>query len=298
MRWAGVLPAITTPFREDGDVDHPALTAHVRWLLDTGCDGIIPLGSLGEGSALSFAEKEAVVRTCVAAAGDKPVVAAIAAASTREAVALARMAEQAGCRGLMVLPPYVHSGDAREALAHVAAVIRSVRIGCMLYNNPIAYGADFKPALVAKLAADHANLAAVKESSGDARRVTGIKALCGDRLAVFVGLDDMVVEGVAMGATGWVAGLVNALPEESVALFHLARKELARAAALYRWFLPLLRMDVVPDFVQRIKLVQQVVGRGSERVRGPRLALEGAERAAALALVEAALAARPVLEKA
>ena len=298
MRWAGVLTAITTPFREDGDIDHAALAAHVRWMLASGCDGIIPLGSLGEGSALSFAEKEAVVRSCVAAAGDKPVVAAVAAASTREAVALARMAEQSGCRGLMVLPPYVHSGDAREALAHVAAVLRSVRVDCMLYNNPIAYGADFVPTLVQRLAKEHANLAAVKESSGDARRVTGIRALCGDRLAVFVGLDDMVVEGVAMGAMGWVAGLVNALPEESVALFRLARKEPARALDLYRWFLPLLRMDVVPDFVQRIKLVQQVVGRGSERVRGPRLALEGAERAAALALVEAALAARPVLEKA
>jgi 4-hydroxy-tetrahydrodipicolinate synthase len=166
----------------------------------------------------------------------------------------------------------------------------------MLYNNPPAYGTDFTPPFVAELAAANDNLVAVKESSGDARRVTAIKALVGDRLDVLVGMDDMVVEGVAAGAVGWVAGLVNAFPRESVALFDLARAgKRAEANALYRWFLPLLRLDTVPEFVQLIKLVQQQVGQGDERVRLPRLPVHGALRAHALAVISNALATRPEL---
>jgi 4-hydroxy-tetrahydrodipicolinate synthase len=166
----------------------------------------------------------------------------------------------------------------------------------MLYNNPPAYKTDFLAPQIAELAAEYPNLQAVKESSGDARRVTAIKALCADRLAVFAGLDDMVVEGARMGARGWIAGLVNALPRETMALFRAAvRGEREKADALYRWFLPLLRMDVVPKFVQLIKLVQQEVGKGSERVRPPRLVLAGAEREAALETIRRSLAARPQL---
>jgi 4-hydroxy-tetrahydrodipicolinate synthase len=290
----GVLPAITTPFLADGAVDHEFLQRHARWLLEAGGAGLIPLGSLGEGATLAVDEKVAILRTLVAAAGDRPVLPGIAALSTRDAVALARAAEQAGCRGLMVLPAYVHQGDLREVRAHVEAVLRATRLPCMLYNNPPAYRTDFTPPFVAELAAANANLVAVKESSGDARRVTAIRALIGDRLDVLVGLDDMVVEGVAAGAVGWVAGLVNALPHESVALFRLARDGGAAAAqALYRWFLPLLRLDTVPEFVQLIKLVQQEVGQGSERVRPPRLPLEGAAREAALRTIRQALRERP-----
>jgi len=294
----GVLSAITTPFHDDDTVDHGSLAQSARWQLDAGCSGIIPLGSLGEGATLELDEKVAVVRTLVAACGDAPVLPGIAAASTRGAVALAKAVAAAGARGLMVLPPYVHKGGMHEALAHVAAVIGATGLPCMLYNNPPAYGTDFTPPCIAELASAHDELVAVKESSGDARRVTAVKALLGDRLDVLAGMDDMIVEGVAAGATGWVAGLVNALPEESVRLFELARAgHTAAAADLYRWFLPLLRLDTVPEFVQLIKLVQQEVGRGSERVRAPRLLLHGAAREQALATIRNALAARPAVSR-
>jgi 4-hydroxy-tetrahydrodipicolinate synthase len=223
-------------------------------------------------------------------------VAGIAALSTREAAALARAAADAGCAGLMVLPPYVYQGSWDEMHAHLDAVITATPLGCMLYNNPIAYGTDFLPAQVQVLAAQHANLHAVKDSSGDVRRITAMRTLLGDRLALYVGLDDAVVEGVAAGAVGWVAGLVNALPRESVVLFEQAvGGGHAEARALYEWFLPLLRLDTVSSFVQLIKLAQQECGMGHERVRLPRLALAGAERVAALDVIRAALAARPAV---
>jgi 4-hydroxy-tetrahydrodipicolinate synthase len=194
----------------------------------------------------------------------------------------------------MVLPPYVYRTDARETAAHFAAVLEATPLPCMLYNNPVAYGTDVSPEALAELAARHPNLEAVKESSADVRRVSAIRALLGTRLAIFMGVDDLIVEGVAAGAVGWIAGLVNALPEESVRLFDLASTPAhsAEARALYEWFLPLLRLDVVPKFVQLIKLAQQEVGLGSERVRPPRLPLEGKERDEALALIRERLAAR------
>jgi 4-hydroxy-tetrahydrodipicolinate synthase len=299
MNWNGVLPAITTPFTTDGDVDPAFLARHARWMIDAGCTGIVALGSLGESATLSVTEKIAVLRTLVDAVGDRaPVVAGIAALSTDEAVGLARTAVQTGCRGLMVLPPYVYSTDWREMRAHVSAVIAATPAPCMLYNNPIAYRTDFRPEHVAELAGTHDNLVAIKESSADVRRISAIRQLLGQRLQILVGVDDLIVEGIDAGATGWVAGLVNALPRESVALFRLAlqgRSAPARAEAdaLYGWFRSLLELDTVPKFVQLIKLVQAEVGWGSERVRGPRLELEGAERAAALAIVRTARKARP-----
>jgi 4-hydroxy-tetrahydrodipicolinate synthase len=292
--WRGIFPAITTPFSEDGAVDHAFLARHARWLVDAGCAGIIPCGSLGEGATLTSDEKRAVLDTLVAAVGERvPVIPGVAALSTDDAVRFARAAERAGCRGLMVLPPYVYSTDAREMHAHVSAVIAATPLPCMLYNNPVSYRTDFVPAEVAELCARHPNLAAVKESSGDVRRVTAIRALLGDRLDIAIGVDDLVVEAIDAGATGWVAGLVNAFPRESVAVFDLARRgERDRALAIYRWFLPLLRMDTVPKFVQLIKLVQERAGMGSARVRPPRLALAGDELAAAEAVIAAALAGR------
>ncbi len=290
----GVLPAITTPFTDADVVDHEFLAHHAQWQLDHGCGGIIPLGSLGEGATLDFDEKVAIVKTLVAAARGRPVLPGIAALSTRAAVGLAEAAERAGASGFMVLPPYVHKGPLREAVAHVSAVLGATKLPCMLYNNPPAYGVDFAPACIDELAAAHGNLVAVKESSGDARRVTAVRARLGDRLTVLVGLDDMVVEGVGAGASGWVAGLVNAFPAESVRLFDLARAgRRDEAATLYRWFLPLLRLDTVPEFVQLIKLVQAKVGRGNERVRLPRTPVQGALRVEALATIERALRERP-----
>ncbi len=293
-QWRGVFPAITTPFLTDGTVDHEFLAGHARRLVAAGSRGIVPLGSLGEGATLRFEEKVAVLRTLVGAVGDRvPVVPGIAALSTDEAVELARAAAGAGCAGLMVLPPYVYPGDWAEIRAHVEAIIGATPLSCMLYNNPIAYGFDFMPEQVRQLT-QHENLHAVKDSSGDVRRITAMRALLGDRLALFVGLDDAVVEGVAAGAVGWVAGLINALPEESVILFeHAQAGRHAEARTLYDWFLPLLRLDTVPKFVQLIKLVQAEVGLGDERVRAPRLALEGAEREMALAIINRQLAERP-----
>lgn len=292
-----VLSAITTPFGPDGAVDHAFLAQHARWQLDAGVAGIIPLGSLGEGATLDADEKVAVVRTLVAACGEHAVLPGIAAPSTRAAVALAKAAAAAGARGLMVLPAYVHKGELREATAHVGAVIAATSLPCMLYNNPPAYGTDFTAPCIAELAKAHGNLVAVKESSGDARRVTAVRAMVGARLDVLVGMDDMLVEGVAAGAAGWVAGLVNALPTESVRLFELARAGSTAAADLYRWFLPLLRLDTVPEFVQLIKLVQQELGQGNERVRPPRLPLHGAPREQALAAIRTALAGRPAVSR-
>lgn len=286
----GVLPAITTPFQPDGSVDHAALEAHARWMLSQGCTGLVPCGSLGEGATLSFEEKVAVIRTCLKAAEGKPVIPGIAALATSEAVRLAQAAHAAGAQGLMVLPPYVYVGDWAEMKAHMSAVISATPLPCLLYNNPVAYKVDFLPEQIAELAAAHPNLQGVKESSTDARRIAGIRALIGDRLALGVGVDDCLVEGVAMGASFWIAGLVNAFPKESVALFDLARAgKLAEAFPLYAWFLPLLRMDTVPKFVQLIKLVQQEMGWGSESMRAPRAVLQGAEREAALRTLKVAL---------
>lgn len=293
MTWRGVFPAITTPFREDLSVDHDFLSQHIEAMIASGCEGLVPLGSLGEAATLDHEEKRAVLRTCVdTVSGRIPVIAGVSALSTAEAVTLAKDAEALGCRGLMVLPPYVYKGDWRETQAHFRAVIRATGLSCMLYNNPIAYGTDVSPSQIRELC-DEANLHAVKESSTDVRRITGIREEIGDRLAIFVGVDDVIVEGIAAGAVGWIAGLVNALPDESVALFEMALAGSPKTRELYEWFLPLLRLDTVPKFVQLIKLVQQEVGLGSERVRPPRLEIVGAEREATIALIRLHLASRP-----
>lgn len=293
--WRGVIPAITTPFTADGAVDHAFLARHANQLIDAGCTGIVPLGSLGEGATLAFDEKLAIVRTLVEALGDRaPVIPGIAALSTAEAVRLAQESERLGARGLMALPPYVYSTDWREMGAHMRAILAATGLPVLLYNNPVAYKTDFIPEQIAELAAEFPLLQAVKESSCDIRRFAAIRALLGDRLELLVGMDDAIVEGVAMGAVGWIAGVVNAFPHESVRLYELAREGGAGAAMdLYAWLLPLLRMDTVPKFVQLIKLMQERVDMGSERVRAPRLVVEGAEREAALRVIDRAIATRP-----
>ena len=291
MNWRGVMPAITTPFDEQLNIDHAFAAKHCNWLVDNGCTGIVTPGSLGESATLTFDEKLALWSTVVEAVGNRvPVVAAIASLSTAEAIALSKRAGDAGCSGLMVLPPYVYRGDWREMKAHVEAIFRATNLSCMLYNNPVAYGTDFLPEQIRELAEEHANFEAVKESSTDVRRVTWIRELTGDRLAIFVGVDDAIVEAIAVGAGGWIAGLVNAFPKESVQLFDYAMKgEREKAIDLYNWFLPLLRMDPVPKFVQLIKLVQQEVGMGNARVRPPRLQLVGPELEEAIRVIREAV---------
>jgi 1-pyrroline-4-hydroxy-2-carboxylate deaminase len=301
MNWRGVMPAMTTGFNADLSVDHAFVARHAQWLAENGCTGIVCLGSLGEAATLEFDEKMAVVET-VAGAVRIPVVAAVSALSTAEAVRIARGAQHAGAQGLMILPPYVYKGDWREMKAHVAAVLKATPLEAMLYNNPVAYGTDFLPEQIVELADEFPNLVAVKESSTDVRRVTAIRALTqtktGNRLAIFVGVDDAIVEGIRAGAVGWIAGLVNALPRESVDLFDWAMEgRNAEADELYKWFLPLLRMDTVPKFIQLIKQVQQEFGVGSARVRGPRMEIVGAELQELREAVELARKTRPKVAK-
>jgi dihydrodipicolinate synthase/N-acetylneuraminate lyase len=294
MIWSGVMPAVTTPFDEKLAVDHAFLAQHAAWMLGNGCTGLVMLGSLGEGATLENSEKIDILKTAVRVAKNAPVVAAISSLSTPNAVTLAKQAEAVGCQALMVLPPYVYSSDWREMKNHVSAIIAATPLSCMLYNNPVAYKTDFLPAEIAELAAEHANLHAVKESSADVRRIAAIREVLGDRLAIFVGVDDVLVEGVNAGATGWIAGLVNAYPAESVELFQLARAgKREEVFELYRWFLPLLRMDTVPKFVQLIKWVQQQAGVGSARVRAPRMELTGEDLADAQTIFKTASANRP-----
>ena len=295
MNWKGVMPAITTSFSEDLHIDHDFMAGHCRWLLENGCAGIVVLGSLGEGATLSFEEKLQVLRTCVLAVhGRSPVVASVSALTTSEAIRIAKAAADLGCDALMVLPPYVYQGNWREMKTHVAAVFEATPLSCMLYNNPVAYGTDFLPEQIRELASEHENFEAVKESSADIRRISAIRALLDRRLEIFVGVDDAVLEAIGVGATGWIAGLANALPHESVDLFNFGMNgDRDKAFNLYRWFLPLLRMDTKPNFVQLIKLVQAEVGIGNARVRPPRLELMGDELEQAKKTIRDALRSRP-----
>lgn len=297
VNWQGVIPAITTPFNEDLSIDHEFFAEHALWQIEAGCVGIVPFGSLGEAATVSTAEKlESIERLVAALDGRAPVIPAVASLSTSDAVAFTRDAEAAGASGFMVLPPYVYSSDWREMRAHVSAVLDATALPSMLYNNPLAYATDFSPPQIAELAGQYPHMNAVKESSSDVRRIAWLRSLLGDRLEILVGVDDIIVESAAIGAGGWIAGLVNAFPEESVRLYDLAmagRKE--EAFELYRWFLPLLRLDIGTKFVQKIKLTQERVGRGNARVRGPRLELSGTELEETLAVIQRGIAERPQL---
>jgi 4-hydroxy-tetrahydrodipicolinate synthase len=295
MSWKGVIPALTTCFKNDLTVDYSFVAEHMSWMIEGGCTGIVVGGSLGEGATLSSQEKLELVKTGVQTLGPKaPIVAGVSALSTQEAVDFAKAAADYGCRGLMVLPPYVYRSDWREMKAHVAAVFKATGLSCMLYNNPVSYGTDFLPQQIVELAGEHENFHAVKESSADVRRVTAIRAVIGKRLELLVGVDDLIVEAVPAGATGWIAGLVNALPRESVALFnYVMTRESEKAYRLYQWFLPLLRLDTMVKFVQMIKLVQAEINMGTVFVRPPRLQLVGKELEETLAIIRTALRNRP-----
>lgn len=297
----GVIPAIVSPFREDGSLCATRLGDLARRMLAGGCTGTVWPGSLGEGQALSFDERVEGWRAIAAASeGRGNAFATISAASTREAVRQVEAAASIGMRGCMILPPYVHKGPWREYRAHFEAMLSAAPLPMMLYNNPPAYIVDVSAEQVFDLAEKHANLVAVKDSTGDARKLTALVAGSRGRrrpVAALVGLDDCAVEGARMGCAGWIAGLANAMPEESVRLFTLAQShdaaDIAACDALYAWFLPLLRLDTVPDFVQLIKLVMAETSTGDERVRAPRMPVEGEHRARALEIIRHALANRP-----
>jgi len=299
ITWKGVMPATLTQFNADLTIDHALLAEHGKWLVESGCTAIICHGSLGEGSTLSFDEKVALQKTYVDAVPGAPIIPGIASLSTKEAVDLAKAAKDNGCRGLMVLPPYLYASDWREMKAHMKAVISATDLPCIIYNNPVAYKTDFTPAHIKELADELPNVESVKESSTDARRIAGIRELLGDRLALGVGVDDCALEGAAMGATFWITGVGGAFPKHNVKLWDLGTSgKIEEAMSIYTWMLPMLRMDTVVKFVQLIKLQQTLAtgGKlGNNRVRPPRLELAGKELADATAIIEKAIATAPAL---
>jgi 4-hydroxy-tetrahydrodipicolinate synthase len=296
INWRGVFPAVTTKFREDFSLDFDAMAEHLEFQLDAGVHGIIIMGSLGENATLDMTEKREMVRFFAERIGGRvPLLTCIAESGTREACDLAEEAASLGTDGFMLLPPMRYASDRRETLEYFRAVGRVSRRPVMLYNNPVAYGTDILPQDFAELAADEV-FAAIKESAADPRRFPDIRRLTGDRYALFCGVDDLAFECFAMGATGWVAGLVVAFPLETVRLYELMTAQRWREALeLYEWFLPLLHLDIGPKFVQQIKLVEELNGTGSARVRPPRLELDAAEAEAVRRTFASAMETRPEL---
>ncbi len=292
--WSGVFPAATTQFRSDLAVDLPATCAVLSALVRDGVHGLVLLGTVGENNSLTAEEKRAVLKAAVGAVGGKvPLIAGVSELTTTSAVAYARDAERIGVNGLMVLPAMVYVPTRAELEYHLLTVAQATSLPVMLYNNPPAYRVNIGIESLVHLA-EQANVVALKESSPDPRRFTDVFNALGDRYLLFAGLDDFVFEGLTLGARGWVSGLTNAFPMESLALYEAIRTgQLERARSIYRWFMPLLHLDSEPDLVQSIKLAEAVMGRGSERVRSPRLPLAGERRAEVMERVERARAARP-----
>jgi dihydrodipicolinate synthase/N-acetylneuraminate lyase len=293
-QWRGVFPALTTKFTAADEIDWSAIEEHLAFQLDAGVHGLIILGSLGETSKLSHAEKLEMVRFFVAAERrGRPLIPCIAESSTRDAREFAAAAEDAGADGFMLLPPMRYPSDQRETMTYIQDVAAATSLPIMLYNNPIAYGTDLLPEDIARLA-ENPKFQAVKESAADTRRIPEIRQRVGDRLAIFCGVDDLAFECFTLGAVGWVAGLVVAFPRETVRLWKLMQAgRWSEARELYEWFLPLLHLDIGPKFVQQIKLVEALMGVGSARVRAPRLQLSSKEASVVERILVDALENRP-----
>ncbi len=293
--WAGVFPAVTTQMHRDQSLDLDSTAKHVEVLIRHGAAGLVMLGSLGENVALTRPEKHAVMRAAIeAAAGRVPVLSGVAECSTAAAIQYTRELETLGADGLMLLPAMVYKSDPRETLAHYASVARATGLPIICYNNPLAYSVDITPAMFEQLAGI-LNFVAIKESSGDVRRITDLINLLGDRYTLFCGVDDLVLESVLLGARGWIAGVGLAFPQENQQLWEWAvAGEWRKARELYRWFMPLLHLDTPVKFVQYIKLAIQEAGLGREWVRAPRLTLQGAERKRILKVINAGLDSRPL----
>lgn len=296
VSWRGVFPAVTTQFKEDYSLDIDATAAVMRALIRDGVSGLIVCGTVGENTALTRGEKQQIMETAVAvAAGRVPVICGVAEFTTAFAIETARVAASAKVDGIMVMPALVYSAKPHEAAAHFRSVASATDLPVMVYNNPPIYKNDITPDILASLA-DCDTIVCFKDSSGDTRRFIDTRARVGERFVLFAGLDDVVVESVAMGAVGWVSGMSNAFPREGETLFRLAQAgRFAELMPLYEWFMPLLHLDARPDLVQCIKLCEHIAGRGSWRTRPPRLALQGAERTEVENLMAKALATRPAL---
>ena len=297
-KWHGVYPAATTQFKPDESIDFDATARHLDTMVKAGVHGMILLGSVGENTTLDYEEKLTFLKEMKAALGGRlPLLSGVAEITTRGACRFARDCERIGLDGLMVLPAMIYKADAGEAMAHFRAVARASGLPIMVYNNPPAYFVDITPEMFARLA-DEPTLVAIKESSGDVRRVTDLVNTVGDRYILFSGVDDLVLESVLLGSQGWVSGLVNAFPDENRALWDLAiAGRWQEALALYRWYTPLLHLDTHIKLVQYIKLCMVEVGLGSEITRAPRLAIEGEERERVLKIIRNAIATRPQLAR-
>jgi 4-hydroxy-tetrahydrodipicolinate synthase len=294
--WKGVFPAVTTQLREDLSIDLADTQRVVDDLINDGVTGVIALGTVGENNSLEYDEKVQVLSAIVEAVnGRVPVVTGVSEFDTRRAVRYAQAAEKAGADGLMLLPPMVYVTKPHELVAHFKGVADQTALPIMLYTNPPAYRTVIDKDVLTALV-DVKNIVAVKESAPDTRRFTDFRNTFGDRYTLFAGLDDVALEGLYLGAQGWVSGLTNAFPKESVELVKaFERGDHAKAMEIYRWFMPLLHLDADHDLVQSIKLAEQVMGRGSERVLPPRYVLQGERRAEVIAMVEQAAATRPDL---
>ncbi|TGB70340.1 dihydrodipicolinate synthase family protein [Escherichia sp. E4930] len=296
INWSGVFPAVSTQFRSDYSLDLDATHAVMKNLVKDGVSGLVVCGSVGENTSLTTQEKLQIIEVAKDAAGGKiPVIAGVAEFTTAFARTMAKEAEKVGVDGVMVMPALVYSSKPHETAAHFRSVAMATDLPIMVYNNPPIYKNDVTPDILETLA-DCENIVCFKDSSGDARRFIDLRNAVGDRFVLFAGLDDVVVESIAVGAEGWISGMSNAFPREGETLFRLAKQQrFDEAMALYRWFMPLLHLDARPDLVQCIKLCEALLGRGSEVTRPPRLALEGETRAQVVAIVEKALATRPAL---
>lgn len=294
VRWQGVFPAVTSKFHADETLDFEAMRKHFGFLIDNGVHGLVTCGSLGEASTLTLEEKLEVTRCAVeVSAGRIPVLANVSETSTREALRFIKAAVDLGVDGFMLMPSLIYVADAREAMQSIRTMAQAAQKPCMIYNNPVAYRVDLKTEHMAELA-DCKWLVAIKESSDDIRRLTDLRNALGTRYQLFIGVDDLSFEALALGADGLLAGLVTAFPRETVALYDLMKAgKWQEALALYQWFTPLLHLDVSTKLVQNIKLAETLAGVGNEHVRRPRLPLAGAERERCAAIIQAAMAKRP-----
>jgi len=297
-QWQGVFPAVTTQMRRDQSLDLDATGRHLEALIDSGVTGLVICGSLGENQAMTPEEKRRVLACAIEVSrGRIPVLSGVAETSTVVACQYVRDAERLGADGFMVMPAMLYKGDDREILTHFRAVARATALPIMVYNNPISYANDITPEMFAKLA-EVENIVALKESSGDPRRITDLHNAVGDRYQIFTGVDDLVLECAVLGLDGWVAGTGIAFPRENQCLWDLTRAgEWEKARKIYRWFTPLLHLDTHPKFVQYIKLAVQECGLGVEWVRAPRRPLVGEERRRILRIIHEGIERRPKLPR-
>lgn len=292
--WEGIYPAITTQFKEDGSLDLPLFKKSIRAQAEGGVHGIIIGGSLGESSTITNKEKYRLAEAArEASGGELPIIINLAESSTDDAVAAAEQARDEGADGLMMLPPMMYKSTERETVAYYRAVAEAVDLPILVYNNPVDYGVEVTLDMFEELI-QYDNIEAVKESTRDLSNVTRMRNRFGDRIKILCGVDTLALESLLMGADGWVAGLVDAFPRETVAIYELVQQgRREEALEIYRWFMPLLGLDITPQLVQNIKMAQAAEGIGAEHVRPPRLPLIGKERKRVQSIIERALENRP-----